>query len=65
MKHKKEQSFEYRIYFALIYLAALPFALGKWMFRFVVPNATRANRNFFRRSFEQASSVTPMIFQSR
>ena len=65
MSRKQQKALEYRIYYALIFTLSMPWSILKWVYRFIVPSTKRANINFFRRSVEQASIITPMIFQSR
>ena len=63
-RQKKATRFEYRAYFALIFLVALPFAAVKWAWRLVAPKQDKQNFGVIKRAREQASIVTPMIFSA-
>ena len=54
---------EYRIYFALIFLAALPFGLVGWMISPLTPHARRQGRPI-PRALAEARTITPMIFRA-
>ena len=53
---------EYRLYFAVIFLLALPFALVQWLFAFLRP--AEGNANVLHRALSEARAITPMIFSA-
>jgi len=63
-KQKRGTKAEYWVYFTLIFVLAVPFALVRWAFRLAVPREDRQNRGVIRRAKEQAYTVTPMIFSA-
>ncbi|MEO0342633.1 MAG: cytochrome PufQ [Pseudomonadota bacterium] len=63
-KQKRATRTEYWVYFALIFVAAIPFAIARWAFRLLAPRKDRQNRGVIRRAKEQAHIVTPMIFSA-
>ncbi|MEM0977402.1 MAG: cytochrome PufQ [Pseudomonadota bacterium] len=63
-RQKRGTRMEYWVYFSLIFLLAIPFALARWAFRLVAPVANKQNRGVIRRAKEQAHTVTPMIFSA-
>lgn len=63
-KHKRGTKVEYWFYFSLIFVAAIPFALGRFVWRIVAPAGGKQNRGVIRRAKEQAHTVTPMIFSA-
>ena len=63
-KQKRGTKVEYWVYFTLIFVLAIPFALTRWAFRLFAPREDRQNRGVIRRAKEQAHTVTPMIFSA-
>lgn len=57
-------SVEYRIYFAIIFLLSLPWALVSWMFGLAAPDSEDARLGFFGRAWRRAAIITPMIFSA-
>ncbi|MEM7507311.1 MAG: cytochrome PufQ [Pseudomonadota bacterium] len=55
-------SFEYRCYFAIIFLVTLPWAFIGWALGLAHPGGEDAGRGFIARAWHQASVITPMIF---
>lgn len=54
---------EYRFYFTLIFLAALPFGLVGWMISPIYKGG-RHQGNPVQRAVAEARAITPMIFQA-
>ncbi len=54
---------EYRIYFGLILLAALPFGVVGWMVS-PLTKKSRHSGNPVQRAVAEARAITPMIFQA-
>ena len=63
-KRRRGTRVEYWVYFTLIFVAALPFALGLWAYRLLAPAEGKRNRGVICRAKEQAHMVTPMIFSA-
>ncbi|WP_293573254.1 cytochrome PufQ [Phaeobacter sp.] len=53
---------EYRVYFALIFLLALPFALADVLLAYCGLKAHRRQGNVLQRAWAEANAITPMIF---
>ncbi len=62
-RYARPDKTEYRIYFALIFLAALPFGLAGWLISPWTPNARRQGTPF-KRALAEARAITPMIFRA-
>jgi PufQ cytochrome subunit len=54
---------EYRLYFALIFLLALPFAVGGWILSPLLKSPRRSGSPFAR-AMAEARLITPMIFRA-
>ena len=54
---------EYRIYFGLIFLAALPFGVAGWLIS-PMTKKSRHSGNPVQRAVAEARAITPMIFQA-
>ena len=63
-KQRRGTKVEYWVYFTLIFVLAIPFAIARWALRLVAPREDRQNRGVIRRAKEQAHTVTPMIFSA-
>lgn len=57
-------SIEYRLYFAVIFLACLPWALVRWALSVSDREAGAARRGPFGHAWGQAKVITPMIFSA-
>ena len=55
---------EYRIYFAVIFLLSLPWALVSWVFGLAAPDSEDAGRSVIGRAWRRAAIITPMIFSA-
>ncbi len=60
---QKASRVEYGIYFALIFIAALPFAAGVWLISPALRNRM-AGKGPVARALAEARAITPMIFQA-
>ncbi len=58
----KAPTMEYRIYFSLIFIAALPFALGGVILSLFGLGGTRRSGGMLKRALHEANAITPMIF---
>lgn len=58
------QSIEYRLYFAVIFLISLPWALASWALGLARPDSEDAGLGFIGRAWRQAAIITPMIFSA-
>ena len=56
-------TWEYRIYFTLIFMAALPFAFGGVILSLFGFGGTRRKGGVLKRAWAEAHSITPMIFR--
>lgn len=54
---------EFCVYFAIIFLAALPLAAVQWAFGLVWPG-NRPNRGMIARAWTHAREIAPMIFSA-
>ena len=61
--HAAQDRIEYRIYFALIFLVALPFAALGYAWT-VIRHARTPERGPIARAWCEASQVAPMIFRA-
>jgi hypothetical protein len=57
-------SFEYRIYFAVIFLISLPLCLVTCTLGLVRPENEEVGKNFVSRAWRRAAIITPMIFSA-
>lgn len=55
---------EYRLYFAVIFLASVPFAAVKWAIGLTRVSGTRHNPGIVDRALSEARAITPMIFSA-
>ena len=62
-RHGRRHGAEYMIYFAIIFLLALPFATVTWL-RDVVRRGSLNLRGPLARAWVEADAVTPMIFSA-
>ena len=63
--YKKTIKFEYRIYFALIFLISIPLAVFAWatcLIMNIFTSNSEKNEGIFRRAWGHAQVITPMIF---
>lgn len=61
-RQKKAQSVEYWAYFWLIFLAALPFALGGVLLSLIGLGGTRRSGGILRRAWTEAGEITTKVF---
>ena len=54
---------EYRVYFAIIFVAALPFALAAWLKDALLWRREALTESILYRAVRQAELITPRIFQ--
>ncbi len=57
-------SIEYRFYFGIIFLMALPWAFLSWVLGLAHPESEDASRGFIGRAWRRASIITPLIFSA-
>jgi len=62
LPERRQPWVEYRFYFAVIFLLALPFALVQWLYGFL--RGTRGNAGVLHRALSEARTITPMIFSA-
>ncbi|MEM7055996.1 MAG: cytochrome PufQ [Pseudomonadota bacterium] len=60
----KGPSVEYRIYFAIIFLFSLPWALITWAFGLTAPGSPDEGKGFIARAWSRAAIITPIIFSA-
>tara|TARA_B100000530_G_C15490613_1_gene302361 strand:+ start:260 stop:496 length:237 start_codon:yes stop_codon:yes gene_type:complete len=63
--YKKTIKFEYRIYFALIFLISIPLAVFAWVTCLIMnifTSNSEKNEGIFKRAWGHAQVITPMIF---
>ena len=60
----KGPGIEYRIYFAIIFLLSLPWALVSWALGLAAPDSEDARLGFLGRAWRRAAIITPMIFSA-
>jgi hypothetical protein len=63
--YKKTIKFEYRIYFALIFLISIPLAVFAWatcLIMNIFTSNSEKNEGIFKRAWGHAQVITPMIF---
>ena len=63
--YKKTLKFEYRIYFALIFLISIPLAVFAWatcLIMNIFTSNSEKNEGIFKRAWGHAQVITPMIF---
>ncbi len=58
----KTPTVEYKIYFSLIFVAALPFALGGVVLSLLGLGGKRRSGGVLKRAWHEANAITPMIF---
>ena len=64
VRHRRHTgSAEYKAYFAVIYLAALPFAFLKWV-GLLVSSDAEARRSPFREARAMTETVLPYVFMA-
>ena len=56
--------FEYRVYFAIIFLISLPLAFVSWALGLANPGGEASGKGFIGRAWHQASVITPQIFKA-
>lgn len=61
--HAAQDRLEYRIYFALIFLFALPFAMAAYAWT-VIRHARTPDRGPIARAWCEAQQIAPMIFRA-
>lgn len=61
----RSRSFEYRLYFALIFALAAPLALGRWLVALATGNRSELKKGVVRRAISEAKTTTPFIFSVR
>ncbi|MBC6442211.1 MAG: protein pufQ [Rhodobacteraceae bacterium] len=59
---RREPGVEYKVYFSLIFLAALPFAAGGVALSAIGIKSERRSGGMIRRALAEASEITTMIF---
>ena len=62
--HRRTLTWECRIYFGIIFLICLPWALLSWALGLSMPDSEDTDRGFISRARHQASVITPMIFSA-
>jgi hypothetical protein len=62
-RHQRPRA-EFRIYFALIFVLALPFAIAQWVLALVSGTDSGANPGIVHRALREARVITPMIFSA-
>jgi hypothetical protein len=60
----RRRNTEYRLYFALIFVLALPFALAGFLWDLVRFGVLGTRRGVLSRALSQAQTVTPQIFSA-
>ena len=60
----KAPGFEYRIYFAIIFMISLPWALASWALGLAKPDSEDAQHGVIGRAWRRAAIITPMIFSA-
>ncbi|WP_116132310.1 cytochrome PufQ [Tropicimonas sp. IMCC34043] len=55
---------EYRIYFAIIFLLAVPPAFVKWLRAIFVGDVAGIRRSVIDRAWNDAATITPLIFSA-
>lgn len=58
------RSIEYRLYFAVIFLISLPWALVSWALGLARPDSEDSGLGFIGRAWRQAAIITPLIFSA-
>ena len=64
-QYRKTIKFEYRVYFALIFIISIPLAVVSWILHLLlkgVRNKSEQNEGIFKRAWGHAQVITPMIF---
>ena len=61
---RRQNSWEYRFYFAIIFLISLPWALASWALGLARPESEDAAKGFIARAWRQAAIITPAIFKA-
>ena len=63
--YRRTIKFEYRIYFAVIFLVSIPLAMVAWSLHLILNGFSRdrvKNEGIFSRAWGHARVITPMIF---
>ncbi|MCL3883083.1 cytochrome PufQ [Marivita sp. GX14005] len=63
VRHKPHHRREYSVYFALVFLTALPFAAAGWGAH-VIRHRRRPGRSPLRAALSDAAIITPRIFSA-
>ena len=64
MRAHRAPGFEYRIYFAIIFVIALPLSFVSWALGLSRPDDAAGSKGFIGRAWHQASVITPQIFKA-
>ena len=60
-KRQSRITTEYRVYFALIFIAAIPFCAAIWAYS-LIRNMTLPTDGLFQMALSEARTITPRIF---
>ena len=63
-ERRRSIKWEYRFYFGIIFLMALPWALLSWALGLARPDSEEASLGFIGRAWRRAAIITPMIFSA-
>jgi len=61
---RRTPTWEYRSYFAIIFLISLPLALVSWALGLAHPDSEESGENVIARAWRRAATITPMIFSA-
>jgi len=63
-ERRRSITWEYRVYFGVIFLMSLPWALVSWALGLARPDSEDAGLGFIGRAWRRAAIITPMIFSA-
>lgn len=61
---RKDITWEYRFYFAIIFLISLPLTLVIWALGLAQRDSEDADKGFIANAWRRAAIITPMIFSA-
>ena len=63
-ERRRSITWEYRFYFAIVFLISLPWALASWALGLARPETEDTRLGFIGRAWRRAGIITPMIFSA-